>query len=113
MSYYANGELKTVFLSRQIKTISEEAENAFLYINQRYDYGLRNIGKYDHTVIEAWGNELYSITATEKLLELLTDIAPIKEGSELDFYGEDQTYWRFILKDGHWKEQCGEMVYHD
>ena len=52
----------------------------------------------DRTVIEAYGNERYSTSATEKLLELLTEIAPIQEGSEIDFCGEDQTYWRFIFK---------------
>ena len=110
MSYYANGELKIVYLSSD-KDISEKVENAFLYVNQRYDMDC-DVSE-DCTVIEAWGNELYSTTATERLLELLTEIAPIQEGAELDFCGEDRTYWRFIFENGRWKEQDGEIVYHD
>ena len=110
MSYYANGELKIVYLSTD-KDIIGKVENAFLYINQRYD--MDSEVSEDRTVIEAFGNERYSTSATEKLLELLTEIAPIQEGSEIDFCGEDQTYWRFIFKDGRWKEQCGEIVYSD
>ena len=68
MSYYANGELKIVYLSTD-KDISDKVENAFLYINQRYDMDC-DVSE-DRTVIEAWGNELYSTAATEKLLELL------------------------------------------
>ena len=110
MSYYSNGELKIVFLTADT-TIPAKVEEAFLYINQRYDYDYEITE--NTTIVEAWGNEPYSTSATEKLLEILTDIAPIKEGSELDFCGEDQIYWRFIFKEGHWKEQCGEIVYHD
>ena len=110
MSYYANGELRIVYLSSD-KDISEKAENAFLYVNQRYDMDC-DVSE-DRTVIEAWGNELYSTAATDKLLELLTEIAPIQEGAELDFCGEDRTYWRFIFENGRWKEQDGEIVYHD
>ena len=110
MSYYANGELRIVYLSSD-KDISEKVENAFLYVNQRYDMDC-DVTE-DCTVIEAWGNELYSTAATEKLLELLTEIAPIQEGAELDFCGEDRTYWRFIFENGRWKEQDGEIVYHD
>ena len=110
MSYYANGELKIVYLSTD-KDISDKVEDAFLYVNQRYDMDC-DVSE-DCTVIEAWGNELYSTAATEKLLELLTEIAPIQEGAELDFCGEDRTYWRFIFENGRWKEQDGEIVYHD
>ena len=110
MSYYANGDLKIVYLSTD-KDIIGKVENAFLYINQRYD--MDSEVSEDRTVIEAYGNERYSTSATEKLLDLLTGIAPIQEGSEIDFCGEDQTYWRFIFKDGRWKEQCGEIVYSD
>ena len=110
MSYYADGELKIVYLSTD-KDIIGKVENAFLYVNQRYDMDC-DVSE-DCTVIEAWGNELYSTTATEKLLELLTEIAPIQEGAELDFCGEDSTYWRFIFENGRWKEQDGVIVYHD
>ena len=110
VSYYADGELKIVFLTADT-TIPDKVEEAFLYVNQRYDMDCEV--SEDRTVIEAYGNERYSTSATEKLLELLTEIAPIQEGSEIDFCGEDQTYWRFIFKDGRWKEQCGEIVYSD
>lgn len=110
MSYYANGELRVVFLKAD-KTIAEKVENAFLHINQRYDYDYELTE--NTTIIEAWGNELYSTSATEKLLELLTEIAPIQEGSEIDFCGEDQTYWRYIFENGQWKEQNGKIVYSD
>ena len=59
------------------------------------------------------GNEPYSTETTEHLLELLTEIAPLKDGAEFDFCGEDQTYWRFIFENGKWKEQSGKIVYHD
>ena len=110
MSYYANGELKIVYLSTD-KDIIDKVENAFLYVNQRYDMACEV--SEDRTVIEAYGNERYSTSATEKLLELLTEIAPIQEGSEIDFCGEDRTYWRFVFENGRWKEQDGEIVYSD
>ena len=110
MSYYANGDLKIVFLTADT-TIPEKVEKAFLYINQRYDYDYELTE--NTTIIEAWGNELYSTSATEKLLDLLTEIAPIQDGSEIDFCGEDQTYWRYIFENGQWKEQNGEIVYSD
>ena len=95
MSYYANGELKVVYLTAD-KSIPEKVENAFLYVNQRYDYDC-DISDYT-TTIEAWGNEPYSTETTEHLLELLTEIAPLKDGAEFDFCGEDRTYWRFITR---------------
>ena len=52
MSYYANGELKVVYLTAD-KSIPEKVENAFLYVNQRYDYDC-DISDYT-TTIEAWG----------------------------------------------------------
>ena len=110
VSYYADGELKIVYLSTD-KDINEKVENAFLYVNQRYDMDCEV--SEDRTVIEAYGNERYSTSATEKLLELLTEIAPIQEGSEIDFCGEDRTYWRFVFENGRWKEQDGEIIYHD
>ena len=110
VSYYADGELKIVFLTADT-TIPDKVEEAFLYVNQRYDMDCEVSG--DRTVIEAYGNERYSTSATEKLLELLTEIAPIQEGSEIDFCGEDQTYWRYIFENGQWKEQNGKIVYSD
>ena len=110
MSYYANGELKIVFLTADT-TIPQKVEDAFLYFNQRYDMDCEITET--TTIIEAWGNERYSTEETEKLLDLLTEIAPIQEGSEIDFCGEDQTYWRYIFEDGQWKEQNGEIVYSD
>ena len=110
MSYYANGELKVVYLTAD-KSIPEKVENAFLYVNQRYDYDC-DISDYT-TTIEAWGNEPYSTETTEHLLKLLTEIAPIKDGAEFDFCGEDRTYWRFVFENGNWKEQSGKIVYHD
>ena len=110
VSYYADGELKIVFLTADT-TIPDKVEEAFLYVNQRYDMDCEV--SEDRTVIEAYGNERYSTSATEKLLELLTEIAPIQEGSELDFCGEDRTYWRFVFENGRWKEQDGEIVYLD
>ena len=110
VSYYADGELKIVFLTADT-TIPDKVEEAFLYVNQRYDMDCEV--SEDRTVIEAYGNERYSTSATEKLLELLTEIAPIQEGSEIDFCGEDRTYWRFIFENGRWKEQYGEIVYSD
>ena len=110
VSYYADGELKIVFLTADT-TIPDKVEEAFLYVNQRYDMDCEV--SENRTVIEAYGNERYSTSATEKLLELLTEIAPIQEGSEIDFCGEDRTYWRFVFENGRWKEQDGEIIYHD
>ena len=69
VSYYADGELKIVFLTADT-TIPDKVEEAFLYVNQRYDMDCEV--SEDRTVIEAYGNERYSTSATEKLLELLT-----------------------------------------
>ena len=110
MSYYANGELKVVYLSTD-KSILDKVEKAFLHINQRYDFEC-DISDYT-TTVEAWGNEPYSRAVTEKLLDLLSDIAQIQEGSSLEFCGEDRTHWRYIFEGGRWKEQSGKLVYKD
>ena len=94
-----------------VDIIPEKVENAFLYVNQRYDYDC-DISDYT-TTIEAWGNEPYSRTVTEKLLDLLSGIAQIQECSSLEFCGEDRTYWRYIFEGGRWKEQSGKLVYED
>ena len=120
MSYYANGELKVVYLSTD-KSILDKVEKAFLHINQRYDFECHINQRYDFecdildytTTVEAWGNEPYSRTVTKKLLDLLSNIAPIQEGSSLEFCGEDRTYWRYIFEGGRWKEQTGKLVYED
>ena len=110
MSYYANGELKIVYLSTD-KRILDKVEKAFLHINQRYDFEC-DILDYT-TTVEAWGNEPYSRTVTKKLLDLLSGIAQIQECSSLEFCGEDRTYWRYIFEGGRWKEQTGKLVYED
>ena len=56
VSYYANGELKVVYLSTD-KSILDKVEKAFLHINQRYDFEC-DISDYT-TTVEAWGNEPY------------------------------------------------------
>ena len=110
VSYYANGELKVVFLKADADIITKVKE-VFEQYEIRYDFD-SEVSE-DSTTVEAWGNDPYSYGEIEEILEIIKQIAPIKDGSEFDFCGEDKSYWRFIFENGRWKEQDGEIVYHD
>lgn len=49
---------------------------------------------------------------TEVLNTLNAIVSYISEG-EVEYTGEDEEHWRFILKDGKWEYQSGHIVYGD
>ena len=55
----------------------------------------------------------YSKYFTAKLIDKLKSIAPIVDGSEYDFRGDDDELWRFVFENSDWKYQIGDIVYHD
>lgn len=48
----------------------------------------------------------------KEALEGIRRIALVESG-EIEYIGEDDTYWRFIYKDNEWKMQRGTVVYED
>lgn len=48
-----------------------------------------------------------------EILSLLNALEPYTIEGTISFQGEDDELWRLIFKDGHWKEERGEIVYTD
>ena len=110
MGYYADGDAVLVYLTNDEKKC-DTVRDCFEEYLFGYEYEFE-IGD-DEIIARAWGNDRYRTEETEEMLEKLKAIAPLKDGSEYDFQGEDNEFWRFILKSGEWKEQSGRIVYDD
>ena len=107
---FVNGELRIIYINAD-KSVIKKVEDVFLQAGYRYDFEHMSL---KHGVkINAWGNDSYTESHLQKLLESLKEIAPIEDGSEFDFYDGDGEYWRYIFKNGNWKYQTGKLVYED
>ncbi len=50
----------------------------------------------------------------DTLYELFSELTPLIEEAEIEWMGEDSTYWKHTYKeDDGWKEIPGEIVYND
>ena len=48
----------------------------------------------------------------DEVLEILYALTPlVEEGSMMEFRGEDEALWAFILEDGEWAEHEGYVAY--
>lgn len=47
----------------------------------------------------------------ESVWEILGIMEPFVAGGCLYFRGEDESVWRFVFRDGHFKEECAEYYY--
>ena len=68
------------------------------------------INDYDFTYI-CFG--FYSNYYEDEVEAVLNAILPYISDGEVEYVGEDDCYWRFILKNGKWKYQSGHIVYDD
>jgi len=49
----------------------------------------------------------------DDVIKTLDSLLPYITEGEVCYDGEDDTHWRFILRDGNWIEQNGHIVYDD
>lgn len=50
---------------------------------------------------------------TIDFIDALEEIAPIADGSDIEFRSEDYEFWRYVFEKGKWRRQEGEIVFHD
>ena len=110
MGYHAHGDAVIVYQTAD-EAVFDKAKDLFDEYLASYDFDCE-VGDYEITVY-AWGFGKYSKYFTAKLLDKLKSIAPIVDGSEYDFRGDDDELWRFVFENGDWKYQIGDIVYHD
>ena len=98
MGYYANYEGHMRFKE---KLSNEDLRNICDFFNE-YEFDPDNLG------ISVWGYEKYYDDA---VIEDLNKMKPyISEGS-IEYHGDDDTYWRFILNDNEWIQEQGLVYY--
>lgn len=97
MGYYAtwDGYIKTTKVPSE--EVLNEIDNCF------GDYSFE-----DKKCISVYGTAKYY---EEDVLGCLESIESITEEGEIQFTGEDTTHWRWIFKDGAWKEESGNVYF--
>lgn len=98
MGYYATwgGMIKfKVKPSKEIITELKHIFNETYYDSDRRYFDFGGEDKYDE----------------EKFSAILEKINPITERGEIEFTGEDNSHWRWIFKDGLWKDESGYVYY--
>ena len=100
MSYYANYSGNIKFSNIVPKELIKEADEIFE--NFYYD---ENDGSADFG-----GNDRYSEDDMYRYFEKIT---PYTLSGEIEYVGEDNSIWRFIFKDGEWREESGRIEYGD
>lgn len=68
------------------------------------------INDYDFTYIVF---DFYSNYHDQEVKAVLNAVLPYISEGEVEYTGEDDAHWRFILKNGKWVEQNGHIVYDD
>ena len=110
MGYHAHGDAVIVYQTTD-EAAFDKAKGLFDEYIANYEFDCE-VGDYEINVY-AWGYDKYSPHFITKLLDKLKSVAPIVDGSEYDFRGDDDELWRFVFENGGWKEQSGDIVYHD
>ena len=100
MGYHAHGDAVIVYQTTD-ETVFDKAKDLFDGYLTNNDFDCE-VGDYEITVY-AWSFDKYSKYFTAKLLDKLKRIAPIVDGSEYDFRGDDDELWRFVFENGAWK----------
>lgn len=106
MGYYANGY--GYFEVENKDTIVDAFAKAMVGIDD----------KTFNSEVSLWENDLvidYNYEGNyheEEVREVLDAIALlVKEGSMMEFRGEDDEHWAFVLECGNWVEKQGRIVY--
>ena len=99
MGYYAYGSgVISVRSDFPDDALADCINNTFSdsdYDRERHELYLSNDDKYYH----------------DEVMDCLRAIAPYATGGEIEFHGEDETFWRFVIKDGKVREDYGRIVY--
>ena len=98
MGYYASYEGHMRFN----KTPDDNVLNILTDCFGNHDYDADGLG------ISVYGDDKYY---EDYILEKLHQLEPMLASGEIAYHGEDDTYWRFILKNGAWKEESGTIYY--
>lgn len=98
MGYCASWSGYIKFKQDIANEIIEECE--YVFVELHYEPSDRTLGFY--------GNGKYY---SDEVYNFLNNIKEITESGEIRYYGEDETYWRFIFKDNKWVEESGTIVY--
>ena len=108
MSYYATFDA-TITLSRDLDmdAIMEEAKRAFCVPEA-------GIGIVTDKTYDLWFGE-YTDYTDDAAWAFLAEIAPYTVDGEIDYAGDDNTYWRhrFDQEKGEWVEEEGYIAYED
>lgn len=116
MSYYAsydgNIDFNSEKLGECIKAIQEKYDFKGISLDSLIEkLDILTIYEYDETndnMIFSGCDEKY---CSDKLHDFFNLIAPYTEGGEIEFQGEDNTYWKICFEDGDWEEYMGTIVY--
>ena len=106
MGYYANGY--GYFEVENKDTIVDEFVKAMVGIEDRtcnYEVSLRD----DNTAIFFSYDGKYHEEDVEEVLDAIALL--VKDGSMMEFRGEDDEHWAFVLECGNWIEKQGRIVY--
>ena len=116
MSYYATGSGTIDFK----EILTEEAKEKVKKILKETFGEAAEVGTYSpcffekrtekYSAASLWTDSKYYDYEVSEALDEISKIAEIAEG-EIDYRGEDDTYWRFIWQDGEWREENGEVTY--
>lgn len=117
MSYYATGNGTIDFK----EILTEEAKEKVKKILQETFGEAVEVGTYtpsffkkrteNYSYASIWTDSKYYDYEVSEALDEISKVAEIAEG-EIDYRGEDDTYWRYIWKDGGWCEEYGKIVYY-
>ena len=108
MSYYATFDA-SITLSRDLDmdAIMEEVKRAFCVP----EAGIDNVTDKSY---DLWFGE-YTDYTDDAVWAFLAEIAPYTVDGEIDYAGDDNTYWRhrFDKEKGEWLEEEGYIAYED
>lgn len=106
MGYYASGSGDAIIKENVNKNELKELLNKVI---DEHCYNIEYVLNDDDIRIYFWNN--YSSWHEEDTMEFLNTLTPyITEGC-VEYKGDEDCNWRYILKDGKWIEQNGTIYY--
>lgn len=96
MGYYADYNGSINFKSKPTKEVIDQLD--YCFVNFEYDDDGCDFG----------GNDKYY---SDTIQETLEKVKPYVGNGEIEYAGEDNTFWRFIFVNGEWAQQNGRIVY--
>lgn len=82
------------------------------YINAMYDAGYEaQVENRAGNVVDLWVQYPNENWHEDRTLEMLEDLKPVTLKGCICFSGEDDTYWRYIFRNGEWHAERGHIAY--